>query len=345
MSDLVPHKRARQGEGLLRGLREVPDVILVEENQAPIVVFRDGSRGRGTCLGCHDAPCMELTESELNLEGTLGAFPGDPVKDVCPSDAISWNEVGDAPVIDTATCIGCGLCAASCPYGAISLSPEGIAQVESSDPDGITVSDPSVTGGHVKSRRVGMLGSNSTRFSCELPEIVNNLTDIEAARLVRNMLVGCGLRASMRRKGDTNIRMDGVFRLASGQIGVVEIETSSATLDSPRALLEDVAVLHGRFGVQMHEIVPVSILGTLPNSRSEYYQVMDDIEKVLGIRCRTITLGALCLILWHFASLDRIEGDLFSTSQGETDLSLSVMQLTGELAVREPHPGAFAPPK
>ena len=345
MSDLVPHKRARQGDGLLRGLREVPDVILVEENQAPIVVFRDGSRGRGTCLGCHDAPCMELTESDLNLEGKLEVFPGDPVRDVCPSDAISWNEEGDSPVIDTATCIGCGLCAVSCPYGAISLSPDGIAQVERSDPDGITVSDSSFTDGHVISPRIGVLGSISTHFSSELPEIVNKLTDIEAARLVRNMLVGCGLRANVRRKGDTNIRMDGVLRLASGQIGVVEIERSSAVLDSPRALLEDVAVLHGRFGVQMDEIVPVSILGTLPNSRSEYYQVMDDIEQVLGIRCRTITLGALCMILWHFASLDRIEGDLFSTSQGETDLTLSVMRLTGDLEVQEPHPGAFEPSK
>ena len=345
MSDLVPHKRARQGEGLLRGLRQVPDVILVEENQPSIVVFRDGSRGRGTCLGCHDAPCMELTESDLNLEGTLEDFPGDPVRDVCPSDAISWNEEGDAPVIDTATCIGCGLCAVSCPYGAISLSPEGIAQVESSDPDGITVSDPSVTGEHVLSPRIGVLGNISTRFSGELPEIVNKLTDIEAARLVRNMLMGCGLRAGVRRKGDTNIRMDGLLRLASGQIGVVEIETSSAVLDSPRALLEDVAVLHGRLGVHMNEIVPVSILGTLPNSRSEYYQVIDDIEKVLGIRCRTITLGALCSILWHFASVDRIEGDLFTTSQGKTDLTQSVLRSIGYLEVQEPHPGAFAPSK
>ena len=37
--------------------------------------------------------------------------------------------------------------------------------------------------------------------------------------------------------------MDGLLMFASGQIGVLEIETSSNVLESPRALLEDIAVL------------------------------------------------------------------------------------------------------
>ena len=116
------------------------------------------------------------------------------------------------------------------------------------------------------------------------------MDDIRRSRMVRNVLLACGVGASMRRKGDTNVRMDGVLRFASGQIGVLEFE-ATATLESPRALLEDIAVLHGRFNIPISDIVPVSVVTTLPNRRAEYYQVMDDISKVLDINCRTITFG------------------------------------------------------
>jgi hypothetical protein len=45
--------------------------------------------------------------------------------------------------------------------------------------------------------------------------------------------------------------MDGVLGLSDGRLGVLEIELGNAVLDSPRFLLEDVAVLHGRYGIEV----------------------------------------------------------------------------------------------
>ena len=260
-----------------------------------------------------------------------------------PDDAIDWDEAGEVPTIDAENCIGCGLCAVRCPYGAISMRSDGVALVEGGDPDGITAIETGAIEPHVTIPRAGALGSLAEPFARKMPEIVTKLTDIQGTRLARNMLAACGVAASMRRKGDTNIRMDGLLRFASKQIGVVELETGAAVLESPRALLEDVAVLHSRFGVPMADIVPVSMMGALPNVRAEYYQVIDDIAKVLGIQCRTLTFGALCLVMWRFGKLGGLEGDLFTTKTGATDLHSSLAQLIPDLPVDGAISGGISP--
>ena len=347
MSDLLPHKQARRRQGRLRWFHTCPEMILFKPGQAPEIKFSDGNQGRGTCLGCHDSPCMELalTEAELSLGGSLAGFPGDPSRDVCPTDAIDWDETGTVPTIDTVNCIGCGLCAIRCPYGAINLSPDGVAVVESDDPDGITAIETGTVEPHVRTRRVGALGSLTAPFAREMPEVIAKLTDVQGTRLALNMLLACGVAANMRRKGDVNIRMDGLLLFASKQIGVVELELGAAVLELPRALLEDIAVLHGRFGIPMAQIVPVSVVGALPNGRAEYYQVIDDIAKVLDIHCRTLTFGALCLLMWRFGELNGLNEGLFTTRSGTTTLYSSLAQLIPDLPVEEPYPGAYSPPK
>lgn len=345
MSDLVPHKKAIHRQGRLRRFRGFPDLIRYEPDRGTEIQFTDGSQGRGTCLGCHDAPCMVMAESQLNLDGIVGMFPGDPSRDVCPTEAIDWDEAVVVPTIDAGKCIGCGLCAIRCPYGAIVLSPQGVALVESGDPDGITTTETDSVESHMLIPRLGMLGSLATHFMHDMPRTIAKLTDIQGTLLVRNMLAVCGVAASMRRKGDTNIRMDGLFRFSSGKIAVVEIEFGTDVMELPRALLEDIAVLHSRFGVPIGNIVPVSIIGTLPNVRTEYYQVIDDILKVLGIQCRTLTFGVLCMLMWHFKKLDGLEREYFITKSDSTNLHTSLAQLIPDLSIEEPYPGAFTPSK
>ena len=345
MSDAVPHKQTLRRQGRLRWFHAHPEKILFNLGHEPEIRFANGNQGRATCLGCYDAPCMELTDLQLSLGGTLEDFPGDPSRNVCPTDAIDWDETGEVPTINTKDCIGCGLCVTCCPYGAIRLTSNGTALVEGSDPDGITAPESGEVDPHVMIRREGALGGLSAPFACGMPEIISKLTDIQSTRLVRNMLAACGVTVNMRRKGDTNIRMDGLLRFASEQIGVVEVETGTAVLETPRALLEDIAVLHSRFKVPLAEIVPVSIIGILPNSRAEYYQVIDDIAKVLDIQCHTLTFGALCLVMWNFGKLDKLDGDFFTTSTDVTNLHSSLTQLIPDLPMEEPYPGAFCPVK
>lgn len=137
------------------------------------------------------------------------------------------------------------------------------------------------------------------------------------------------------------MRIDVVGFSRSERPFVAEIETGAGVLDSPRALLEDVAVLHSRYGYAVDTIDPVSIIMSFPNVRSEYYQVIRDIEIVLGLRCRTITLGALIAILWNFAKLEELDGDAFTVGKGVADIASCLGLKEAERI--EPYPGAFRP--
>ncbi|MFZ3044978.1 MAG: 4Fe-4S dicluster domain-containing protein [Desulfatirhabdiaceae bacterium] len=52
-----------------------------------------------TCRQCEKAECMS----------------------VCPPEAITRDQVTGVVIIDKSICIGCGLCVAACPYGAVQL--------------------------------------------------------------------------------------------------------------------------------------------------------------------------------------------------------------------------------
>jgi hypothetical protein len=136
--------------------------------------------------------------------------------------------------------------------------------------------------------------------------------------------------------------MDGIVDLPNDRVGVLEIELTAAVLESPRALLEDVAVLHGRYGIDVARVDPISVIMRLPNARSEYFQVVADIEEVLKIRCRTITVGSLLALLWHFATIDGFPNGLFMTEADGTDLSLAMREVVcGAIPAVEPYPGAY----
>ena len=139
------------------------------------------------------------------------------------------------------------------------------------------------------------------------------------------------------------MRIDAVGFSRSERPFVAEIETGVGVLESPRALLEDVAVLHSRYGYQVDGIDPVSIILAFPNVRSEYYQVTRDIEKVLGLRCRTITVGFLVAMLWNFMKLDGFEGSAFTIGESTINLADSLGVDTTQWS--EPYPGAFRPAK
>ena len=140
MSEVVPHLMAREPGRKIRDYREPLLGRDFNGGLQPVVVeLGEGIKGRGTCLGCHDAPCMTMAAEDLALLEVLSEFPGNPSTDVCPTGAIAWNAPGEAAEVNDDACIGCGLCVARCPYGAISFTPEGTAVVESGDPDDLTV--------------------------------------------------------------------------------------------------------------------------------------------------------------------------------------------------------------
>ena len=349
MSEIVPHRKTIGRTTKIREYRSSLTLLDFNEGSRPVkVLFADGSKGYGTCLGCHDAPCMTLGVSDTILPEALSDFPGDPARDVCPTYALSWNAAGSAIVVDDDKCIGCGLCIARCPYGAISLTNAGKVVIETTDPNGLTVrhDDNSASVEHLKTTRKGQIGTIQALTLRQMPSTITSLSDLESSQFVRNLLIECGVECRIRRRGDTNIRMDGVLGLLDNRLGVLEIELTDSVLESPRALLEDVAVLHGRYGIEVGRIDPVTVVLTLPNARSEYYQVIADIERVLGIRCRTMTVGCLLGILWQFQTIVGFSDDLFMTSPGDTDLLPAMKRSFGDrFPMIEPYSGAYRPSK
>lgn len=349
MSDLIPHKRTTTRSSHSRRFVKSPVELDFGTGERKVVMkLKDGTEGLCTCIGCPDAPCLWLGPEEVSLPGIIGAFPGDPSREVCPTKAISWVERSDVVEIDPEACIGCGLCVARCPYGAISMGSRGVALVESQDPSGCTVrteagEEPT------EARKIpkrGKLGTVRNLALGRLPASVSSLGELEASQFVRNLLIQCGMACRVRRRGDTNIRMDGVLALGEERMGVLEVERGTGVLESPRALLEDVAVLHGRYAIPVDGIDPVSVLLSLPNQRSEYFQVIKDIEDVLGIRCRTLTVGTLVVIVWNFLRIEGFFGTLFATKPESTDLWKGMRDhISDTILETEPYDGAYRPLK
>ncbi len=342
MSDFVVHKGRRAAGTFMRHYgADVVDVYFGHAERTAVMLV-DGRAGAGTCLGCGNAPCMEKNDSELTLFGALEAFPGDPSQDVCPTRAIRWDGENSAALIVADDCIGCGLCVSRCPYGAISLDDGLTASVETADPDGLAVAG-ATKGEHPEVHRIGEIATLAAPAAANLPATVGALDDGRTTLLVRNLLNEVGLNARTRRRGDTNMRIDAVGFSRSGRPFVAEIETGAGVLESPRALLEDVAVLHSRYGYSVDGIDPVSIILSFPSVRSEYYQVIRDIENVLGLRCRSITVGALVALVWNFVKLDGFDGDAFTMGDGVINLADSLG--LDDAKIIEPYPGAFKPAK
>lgn len=120
--------------------------------------------------------------------------------------------------------------------------------------------------------------------------------------LCRNLLIALGFNCSIRRIGDVYTRMDALIS-KDGIVSPVEIEYQDDTLSAARNLLDDLAVLHDRYGVSPDICTPIALCLAIPKTRQGYFQVCEDIRKVLGIKIRTLTVGALLLLVWSGVDL------------------------------------------
>ena len=344
MSEILRQKGSRSDIGTARRYGgEIAEIDFGADGQPATVRLKDGRSGVGACLGCADTPCMKKPSIENQLPDAFASFPGDPSQEVCPTQALRWNETLKLIEI-TSDCIGCGLCAARCPYGAIYLENGAAARVGKPEASKLIGGSDRKAVAHPISKRKGRLGKSNAAALRKVDQTVSALPDTRAMQFVRNILHELRVQCSVRRKGDTNIRIDAIVAFQDGKVGVAEVELTGAVLKSPRALLEDIAVLHGRYAMPIENIIPISIILSLPNARSEYYKVIDDIDRVLDIQCHTLTVGALLLLLWNFGHLEGLPSGLFTTAEEGADLLASVVKTLGNTALPlsgEPYLGAL----
>jgi ferredoxin len=285
-----------------------------------------GIHSTGSCIRCPIPPCYRFMVTELTND-YFKDFPSDTSINVCPTDAIEIDPQNGVPAIDLEKCISCGLCVSRCPVKAITLTEEG-AQVNDSENKLFKftgkIVDPTqvnlVTEQFNNLPKIGVIAECDDQFIIRVYERIsskgsqfNQFPNI----LTRNLMIALGVPFQIRRLGDVNMRIEGIFRSTGSRIGVAEIEFSEmSSIDSPRDLLDDCAVLHARHSVPLEEIDPLIVSLRLPNKRSEYWQVIKDISNVLGIRISSITIGAMLVILLANRNL---KGNIWSSFYADID--------------------------
>jgi len=267
--------------------------------------FADKTDSAIACLGCVNPACMYFSEEEVCCD-TVEGFPHDQSLSVCPMEAMKWNDCADSPSIDTTKCIDCGICISRCPVGAIYFDGRIKVNLDSSSKQRYYKVDAKSIGAHIKQldelERVGRKGVMISE-SDELMNIIydklshvrNNYHNI----IGRNLLIALGCKCSMRRIGDVYTRMDAIYTSRGGTFGAVEIEFGRDTLDASRGVLDDIAVLYTRYGVDKFTNKVLVVCLQLPNARQGYWQVVKDVKTVEHIKISTITIGALMLLVWN----------------------------------------------
>ena len=151
-------------------------------------------------------------------------YPAASDNSVCLADAILFDN--GSIIINSEKCIKCGLCSYRC--------PEKKLVINEFKPE---LNDSSITDFF---RKINKLKKNNPNF----PNLI-----------ARNLLITLGYKASILKKGVTAIRTDIV-----GSDFIGEIEFGEDILETPRSILDDVAVLTSRFDINFKGIKTLIII-------------------------------------------------------------------------------------
>ena len=293
---------------------QVPKKLTYAQGKPSIITFKDGLQFESSCLRCVETPCALFSDDEV-VPSNLTGFPVDKNLDVCAANAITIDSAVGVPIINEELCFLCGVCSSRCPSGAISLLPGFGARVNDSLGNIFiesSMADQSKVA-HTRSLFVGIKKDGLSLIESDqlITDIFRRLAIAWRAAgdrfpnlLARNLLIGAGINASVARKGNNHMRMDILLSLNGGG-GVAEVEFGQdAVLDAPRDILDALAILISRYGWDSKNINALIISDVLPNRRSEYWHIIQDINNVLNVKVGTLTILTLMMANWFHISLD-----------------------------------------
>jgi len=123
-----------------------------------------------------------------------------------------------------------------------------------------------------------------------------NFTDKKKLILINKFLNNFGIENKLRRAGDVNMRIDSIGKI-NDKTALISIEFGNDAVSLPRKLLEGYAIMHNRYQIKKDKIILIAIIHKLPNKRSDFYQVIDDVLKVLKIKIYTLPIGELIKLI------------------------------------------------
>lgn len=298
---------------------------------------------------------MYFSENEIQCD-YINEFPYDKSMNVCPVEAITWNDSCSTPIIDMKKCISCGICVNRCPVGALYFSNTGEVMIN-------TTSSIKYIEKKKLNRLTKSIHMNQINQLIDIPRtgislnISDQIIDSIYSKLFclksnyhnsvgRNLLIALGCKCSNRRIGDVYTRMDAVYSSKYGSLGAVEIEFGKDTLDASRAILDDIAVLNTRYGINKNYNKAIIICLQLPNARQGYWQVVKDIKIVENIKIGTITIGALMYLLWNGCFFEP-ENDRYYIDYDNMDLRHIICDQVGcnDIAISNKKLGIMEPNK
>ena len=126
--------------------------------------------------------------------------------------------------------------------------------------------------------------------------IFNSLSDKKKLIYVNKLLHNFGIENELKRIGDVNMRIDSIGKVGNMTV-LISIEFGNDMVSLPRKLLEGFAIMHNRYKIDKNKIILISVIQKLPNKRSDFYQVIDDILKILKIKIYTLPINEITKLL------------------------------------------------
>lgn len=261
------------------------------------------------CIKCVDKRCQKIPIDKIRLS-KLGDFSYDMDDDLCPVEAIHIED--GIPSIDAKKCILCGLCIANCPIGAIGIKDNEVyinRKISPSMRENMSVSPQSIkeqmeqAENYLHTEKIGVLIKESPDLLREIQRRLKKVDDRYRNKIVRNLLIGLGCKATTPRRGDVASRMDGIYDIED-TIGTVEVEFGSDSLSTIRGILDDIAILQHKYRIDKSDEYPLAVLVDMPNLRQDYWNVIKDVKDITNIRINTITVIALMILLWNRGTLN-----------------------------------------
>lgn len=304
----------------------------------------DGEEIVGSCMSCSEHYCMTYTESEIFNED-FAEFPKNGSKRVCPTDAISFDNENGLAKINESQCIVCGLCLYRCPFSAIQLSVKhSSCTINGRNNNCVECSDVEQrqyiarlirATKHIEFDNIPI--SFSENYKSNLSKSSRKFPDLSEI-VVRNTLVNSKIRCQTNASGNNHIRIeflskvDGTILMGESEVSCIETSRGRDTLSVNRRILDNLAVLIGRYGFDKSNIIPISIINGLPNKRTDYYEVVEDINKILNVKIFTLTYHILFVLnLFSISfSLDMIKS-FYITRSGD-ELVLAMKRLIPNIA-------------
>jgi Fe-S-cluster-containing hydrogenase component 2 len=272
-----------------------------------------GSGETSCCINCLDRPCLFFGQT-----GATSPLPNSR----CPTDALRPKQGGGVTVGEG--CISCGLCAVSCPVGAIGIGPDGTALVSEMQPEQVEVvsSEKRFLELRNGAKQYANLSDREIKAaSKKFADISGVLTQKAFYGLTSSLFQSLGVETFLPPQGDTNNRIDLILTDSDRSLAV-EIksatETRSINMKSIQQALENKIVLdQRRFFESMRSDSSLVVGFSYPPDRSGVDELIMDISNTFGIRIGLITIEDLyCKVMHVHFNRKRFDRNLLSTLFG-----------------------------